>query len=103
MEFFGGLISSPGALLCPRQTRQASLGDPKVGILDVLWETEIQECINGLLARICLFYCYLHSKSFDVVRFTLKYTICQENKEARKKIYSINNYINLKIKTVPDF
>lgn len=32
LNFFSRLISSPDALLCPCQTRQASLGDPKVGI-----------------------------------------------------------------------
>lgn len=41
LNFFSRLVS-PLCLLCPCQTRQGSIGDPKIGALDVLWETEIQ-------------------------------------------------------------
>lgn len=47
-----------------------------------------------------MFYCYLHSKSFD---FIIKYIVYQENTETRNKMHSTNDYRNLEIETVFDF
>lgn len=50
-----------------------------------------------------MFYSCLYSKSFDFIIFTLKYTECQENIEARNKIYIIDDCIKLAIEIIFDF
>lgn len=62
LDFFSRLFSPLGALLCLCQTRQGSIGDPKIDALDVRdWNSS--GIFNGHLAHICACFTAIYTEN----------------------------------------